>query len=179
MSERKHVIHNSSPHVTPLTNTNLKLRDARVLLRHVRSMLHEVDTCHEAIRTHTGEAWTERDALLKDYHDTLRAVLQLVDDCEQEDEESPKLRAVCDGLRKILVRQRVELIPVERSVPFDAELHECDGMIETKEYPAGVVTKVIEPGYVVSHRDARERVVFRPAKVQVSSSSGLPEQETS
>ena len=160
----------AAPEAVPLTEVNKGLRDMGALLL-------ELERRHKSVRAHGSRAWAERQTLLAQYHDTLRAVLDVLDSCESAPPSSPHLSVVREGLRRILDGQGVEPIEVRAGDAFDPRQHECEDTVATQEQPAGAVVDVLVKGYA-QRRANGARVVLRPARVRVAKATETPETES-
>lgn len=158
---------NSDTQAVPLTQVNRGLRDMGVLLREIITKLQEIERQHKTIRTHSSNAWSEREMVLADYYNTLRAVLQVLDNCESALSSSPQMLVIYEGLKRIIEDQHIEPIQVKEGDLFDTQFHKCEETVEMEEYPTGVVVQVIEKGYIQKRRDG-SKIVIRPAKVHVN-----------
>jgi molecular chaperone GrpE (heat shock protein) len=166
-SSPKTYLNSSDSQISPMVQVNMGLRDVRGLLWEIKAKLQEIDTQHQALQTHSSNAWREREELLSNYYDTLRAILYVLDHCENMLDSTPQISVVYEGLKRIMEEQYIEPIQVKEGDVFDAELYECEEIIESKNHPTDVVVQIIERGFMKKLKDGT-RAVIRPVKVAVS-----------
>ncbi len=65
-------------------------------------------------------------------------------------------------LRSVLEGHGLDEVPAEPGLPFDPNVHEAVVAQESDEYPEGMITAVLEPGYLLHGR------LLRPARVIVA-----------
>lgn len=103
-------------------------------------------------------AGAARDRLLLDW-------LEVVDDVDRALKygtvADAALRPVQEQMHAVLARHGVERIEAE-GAPFDPELHEAIGVLDTDEAPPNTVVEAVRGGYRVGDR------VLRPARVIVA-----------
>ncbi|MCR4427800.1 MAG: nucleotide exchange factor GrpE [Caldiserica bacterium] len=74
-------------------------------------------------------------------------------------------------LEDLLKKEGVEEIPSVGS-PFDCNLHEAEGFVETDSCPDGVITEELQKGYTYKGK------ILRPAKVRVARNQKETQKET-
>jgi molecular chaperone GrpE (heat shock protein) len=154
----------SDPNAGPIAELNKALRSASTTVRETIIQLQKLERQHHLLQGYGSTAWREYEALLSRYHELIRSVLRVIDDCERVQQSSPEVSALLEGLGKIVAEQDIEAMQVNPGDVFDAELHICEEMVERAGHPDGVIVEVLETGYLKKY-DNGTRAVLRPAKV--------------
>jgi molecular chaperone GrpE (heat shock protein) len=160
----------SAARENPLTRINVGLKEMGTLLRDMSEKLRELEDKQNETRKHGGEAWNERENLLKNYFSIIRRVLDILDDCEHILEESQGAHFIFKKLEALIEERQILTMDVNEGDPFDARLHECEETVETEMHPPNAIVRVVGKGYVQAGGDGTP-VVIRPARVHVSKKS--------
>ncbi len=132
---------------TPLTGIRRAVQDALVVVEQQFEATRLVDERLARIEGHVGEAWRERERLLRDYYCMVRAVLSALDDCRAIAGEGAEAGRVQEILEKVLKEQGVQQIPAAVGDRFRPETQCCEETQPSAEVPPGTVLEILEPGY--------------------------------
>ena len=147
-----------------LANVNRGLQDMKRLHREIKINLQAIENRHQTIQKYSSDAWGEREQLLLNYFDTIRAILLTIDNYADYLNKAPITANVFDNLKELLAKQCIEPIQVREGDPFNAEFHKCQHTVERDDYLTGVIVQVIETGYIKKYNNGAN-IVIRPTLV--------------
>jgi molecular chaperone GrpE (heat shock protein) len=151
-------------------------QDARAMVEqqfdHTRALEANLVEIDEQI----ASAWQELTRQAGDYHGLLQGFLSVLDDCQTLSAQCPELGDLPGRLLRVLKDQDIEPIDTNPGDRFCADLHSCETTETRTDSPPGVVLRVLGTGYLRGYSNG-SKVVIRPARVVVSTSSSSPEAE--
>jgi molecular chaperone GrpE (heat shock protein) len=159
--------------LNPLTAVNCGLRDVADGLDQQLATTHRLMDQVASLETEAADAWRERESLSQQYHDLIRSLLEVLDDCS-ESLDGEVLETVRTKLERVLNDHDILPIVVAENSPFQAELHCCEETVELPGQPGGTVIRVLRCGYIQRRKDGT-MVVIRPARVIASKTNQIEE----
>lgn len=144
--------------------------DFRRTIQCSENRLDEARRCLSAV-------WQERQALLAEYFDLVRALADLRDRCAEPSGLSMDAEYVREYLDRVLTEHGLEYFEVGHHEGFDPARHECAELTADDDAPVGAVVGVLARGLVKKDPAGRQSVV-RAARVVVNKGNGRTEEST-